>query len=204
MKKNSNLELALQLFLKNLVSKLFCFLLFFTFFMAVRGKAGTVITQVFDLVILTVIIFSASFDRGNKDRNRVVTGAVTEDINRGFKAGFLAAVPDFLIIILLVLSKAEILPRVYTAVYGILNAPFYPFILTLMPQTLTGAEQSVLAVIASALTSLFMPLVAGFSYKLGYYDYSIIDKILYRTPEAQKKHKQNLIEKKAKRERRLW
>ena len=129
---------------------------------------------------------------------------MTEDINRGFKAGFLAAVPDFLIIILLVLSKAEILPRVYTAVYGILNAPFYPFILTLMPQTLTGAEQSVLAVIASALTSLVMPLVAGFSYKLGYYDYSIIDKILYRTPEAQKKHKQKLIEKKAKRERRLW
>ena len=145
--KNNIFQFALKLFAKNLVSKLFCFLLFFTFFMAVRGKAGTVITQIFDLIILAVIIFSTSFEVGNKDRNRTLSGALNEDLNRGFKAGFLAAVPDFLTIILLVLAKAEVLPRVYTAVYGILNAPFYPFLLTLMPQTLTGAEQSIFAVL---------------------------------------------------------
>lgn len=202
--KNNNFQFALKLFAKNLVSKLFCFLLFFTFFMAVRGKAGTVITQIFDLIILAVIIFSTSFEVGNKDRNRTLSGALNEDLNRGFKAGFLAAVPDFLTIILLVLAKTEVLPRVYTAVYGILNAPFYPFLLTLMPQTLTGAEQSIFAVFAVALTSLIMPLIAGFSYRLGYYDYSIIDKIIYRTPESREKHKQKLIDKKARRERKLW
>lgn len=87
--KNNNFQFALKLFAKNLVSKLFCFLLFFTFFMAVRGKAGTVITQIFDLIILAVIIFSTSFEVGNKDRNRTLSGALNEDLNRGFKAGFL-------------------------------------------------------------------------------------------------------------------
>ena len=62
-----NFKFALKIFAKNLVSKLFCFLLFFTFFMAVRGKIGSIITQVLDLVILTVIIFSTAFDFGEKE-----------------------------------------------------------------------------------------------------------------------------------------
>ena len=79
-----NFKFALKIFAKNLVSKLFCFLLFFTFFMAVRGKIGSIITQVLDLVILTVIIFSTAFDFGEKDRNRVLTGAAEKDLSRGF------------------------------------------------------------------------------------------------------------------------
>lgn len=199
-----NFKFALKIFAKNLVSKLFCFLLFFTFFMAVRGKIGSIITQVLDLVILTVIIFSTAFDFGEKDRNRVLTGAVEKDLSRGFKAGFMAAILDFLTVILLVLAKAEVLPRVYIAVYGILNAPFYPFILTLMPQTLTGAEQSVFSVVACGLTVFVMPLIAGISYKLGYYDYSITDRILYRTPEAQEKHKKRLEQRKLNKQRKLF
>ena len=199
-----NFKFALKLFAKNLVSKLFCFLLFFTFFMAVRGKIGSIITQVLDLVILTVIIFSTAFDFGEKDRNRVLTGVAEKDLYRGFKAGFMAAILDFLTVILLVLAKAEVLPRVYIAVYGILNAPFYPFILTLMPQTLTGAEQSVLSVVACGLTVFVMPLIAGISYKLGYYDYSITDRILYRTPEAQEKHKKRLEQRKLNKQRKLF
>lgn len=199
-----NFKFALKLFAKNLVSKLFCFLLFFTFFMAVRGKIGSIITQVLDLVILTVIIFSTAFDFGEKDRNRVLTGAAEKVLSRGFKAGFMAAILDFLTVILLVLAKAEVLPRVYIAVYGILNAPFYPFILTLMPQTLTGAEQSVLSVVACGLTVFVMPLIAGISYKLGYYDYSITDRILYRTPEAQEKHKKRLEQRKLNKQRKLF
>ena len=140
---------------KNLVSKLFCFLLFFTFFMAVRGKAGTVITQIFDLIILAVIIFSTSFEVGNKDRNRTLSGALNEDLNRGFKAGFLAAVPDFLTIILLVLAKAEVLPRVYTAVYGILNAPFYPFLFDPHAANAHGRRAVGFCRFAVALTSLY-------------------------------------------------
>lgn len=111
---------------------------------------------------------------------------------------------DFLTVILLVLAKAEVLPRVYIAVYGILNAPFYPFILTLMPQTLTGAEQSVFSVVACGLTVFVMPLIAGISYKLGYYDYSITDRILYRTPEAQQKHKKRLEQRKLNKQRKLF
>lgn len=199
-----NFKFALKIFAKNLVSKLFCFLLFFTFFMAVRGKIGSIITQVLDLVILTVIIFSTAFDFGEKDRNRVLTGATEKDLSRGFKAGFMAAILDFLTVILLVLAKAEVLPRVYIAVYGILNAPFYPFILTLMPQTLTGAEQSVFSVVACGLTVFVMPLIAGISYKLGYYDYSITDRILYRTPEAQQKHKKRLEQRKLNKQRKLF
>lgn len=199
-----NFKFALKLFAKNLVSKLFCFLLFFTFFMAVRGKIGSIITQVLDLVILTVIIFSTAFDFGEKDRNRVLTGAAEKDLSHGFKAGFMAAILDFLTVILLVLAKAEVLPRVYIAVYGILNAPFYPFILTLMPQTLTGAEQSVLSVVACGLTVFVMPLIAGISYKLGYYDYSITDRILYRTSEAQEKHKKRLEQRKLNKQRKLF
>lgn len=199
-----NFKFALKLFAKSLVSKLFCFLLFFTFFMAVRGKIGSIITQVLDLVILTVIIFSTAFDFGEKDRNRVLTGAAEKDLSRGFKAGFMAAILDFLTVILLVLAKAEVLPRVYIAVYGILNAPFYPFILTLMPQTLTGAEQSVLSVVACGLTVFVMPLIAGISYKLGYYDYSITDRILYRTPEAQEKHKKRLEQRKLNKQHKLF
>ena len=172
--------------------------------MAVRGKIGSIITQVLDLVILTVIIFSTAFDFGEKDRNRVLTGAVEKDLSRGFKAGFMAAILDFLTVILLVLAKAEVLPRVYIAVYGILNAPFYPFILTLMPQTLTGAEQSVFSVVACGLTVFVMPLIAGISYKLGYYDYSITDRILYRTPEAQEKHKKRLEQRKLNKQRKLF
>ena len=199
-----NFKFALKIFAKNLVSKLFCFLLFFTFFMAVRGKIGSIITQVLDLVILTVIIFSTAFDFGEKDRNRVLIGAAEKDLSRGFKAGFMAAILDFLTVILLVLAKAEVLPRVYIAVYGILNAPFYPFILTLMPQTLTGAEQSVFSVVACGLTVFVMPLIAGISYKLGYYDYSITDRILYRTPEAQQKHKKRLEQRKLNKQRKLF
>ena len=199
-----NFKFALKIFAKNLVSKLFCFLLFFTFFMAVRGKIGSIITQVLGLVILTVIIFSTAFDFGEKDRNRVLTGAAEKDLSRGLKAGFMAAILDFLTVILLVLAKAEVLPRVYIAVYGILNAPFYPFILTLMPQTLTGAEQSVFSVVACGLTVFVMPLIAGISYKLGYYDYSITDRILYRTPEAQQKHKKRLEHRKLNKQRKLF
>lgn len=79
--------------------------------MAVRGKIGSIITQVLDLVILTVIIFSTAFDFGEKDRNRVLTGAAEKDLSRGFKAGFMAAILDFLTVILLGACKSRGAPK---------------------------------------------------------------------------------------------
>lgn len=205
MKKQKSIpQFAVSVYVKNLVVKLFCFLLFFTFYMALGGKVGSIITQVLDLIILIVLIFSNAWETGGSDSNRVMTGVMKEDVYRGFKAGLLAAIPDFLTVLLLFAAKLEMLPRVYISVFGLLNAPFYPFHLTILPQTLTSAEQSMLACVISGATILLIPIITGFAYILGYYEYSILDNILYTTPEAKEKHKQKLIKRKLKKERRLY
>ena len=201
--QKSILKFSLSIYLKNLTSKLFCILLFFTFFMALGGKAGTIITQILNLIILVVLIFSNAWELGNGDGNRVEIGAMKEDVFRGFKAGFIAMIPDLIPVILLVLSAFEILPRVYISVAGILNAPFYPFYLTILPQTLTAAEQSVISYLAASLTVLIVPIVSGFGYILGYYEFSILDKIIYTNPEAKARHKQRVLNRRKKKERRF-
>ena len=187
--KNSTLSLSLTVFYRILVIKIFSILLDFTVMIAFGGRVGYIVTQICCLALLISVIYSTMWNMGFGDVNRAKLGVIKSDIFRGLKAGFIGSSFEIVGAILLVLTKFNIVPRFWISLFGIFNAPYLPFHLTMLPSTLTVAELPLYNFFFSASTVLLIPLISAFAYALGNFELSLPEIFIYTTPEAREEYK---------------
>lgn len=188
-----------NLFAKLLVAKVFGFILSCTILLALSGMVGSIITQLCAVMLVVVLLFTTAWEFGTKDANMIAIGQLKKDSWLGLKAGLIASLPDIVLSVLLLLTKAGAIGSNFTVVFSLLNSNYLPFQQALLPQTLTVAEHSWIGYILSAATVLIAPLCSGFGYRLGLTQHSLSDTLLYTTPEAKQQHELRLKARRGKR-----
>lgn len=193
-----------SLFGKMVIAKVFGFILSFTILMALSGEVGSLVTQLCSLMIVVVLMFSAAWELGSKDANMIGIQKLKSDKLLGLKAGLVACIPDIVAAICLILVKYGVIGDSYTVLYGLYNSSFLPFHQALLPQTITVLEHNTIGYFLSACTAFIGPICAGFGYRLGLYQISLSDTLLYVTPEARKRHEERLKARRSKKNNRLF
>ena len=194
-------ELTAKLFRNLVVAKVFGFILSATIFVALSGKVGSVLTQVFSILLIVVLMFTTAWEQGSKNTNRIAIGQMKKIRFLGLYGALASSVFEFAAAVALLLAKAGIVGEAYTRFFGIYNSCYVPFHQAVLPNTLTVLEHGWYGYILSASTVLIAPVCAIFGYWLGSMQISISDTLLYTTPEARERHEQRLKERHIKRGR---
>ena len=186
-KNNPLYKDALKMTGSTLFATMFCVIvLVYMSFLINEGVWGAIIYQAFNLLIYTPIIYMAAWRNGYKDKNLVHGRHMNEDRLRGVKIGLLSIVPYGLCMIVMIFSKAGILPDLVPLV-RFLYAPFIVFFNLLVPNQLgpdlpqTVLDASYLGIFMASLLQLYIPVVTGVAYRLGYKDISLYHKLIYRS-----------------------
>lgn len=192
---NSLPKLGLKMFGSTLYATGFCIIvLVFMSFLINEGAWGAVLYQLTDFVLYTPIIYMAAWRCGSREQNYVHFGHMKEDLWRGTKIGLIAIAPYSICFVLMLLSKAGILPNLLWII-RIVYAPFVVLFNLLVPNVTaagTGVsidEISYLGIFLASLLQLYVPLVTGIAYRLGYKGISLYQKLIYQNkkPSDQKK-----------------
>lgn len=166
---------------------------------------GSVVTSTPVLVIIQIVavfiflgmIYGPSWYCGDHDVNAVQFGRMEEDPLKGLKIGLIAAIPYALTIILLIISKLDLLyitidgqrgPLDLGFAYRILNIQYLYMINALIDPEAGTAAASWLSIFGVWLYNLLIPLVCTAGYALGYRHISIMERLVFKNlPKNQKK-----------------
>lgn len=147
---------------------------------ASKKMACSVISQIFSLVLISGVLYGTVWDKANKDISAVKFERISENKWRGLIMGSIAAIPSIILFILLVLSKLEILKPQFLSTYRLFNAHFHGLLTWIYSDAVTAADLSALQVTACGLLVLYVPVLCGVAYILGYKDIKIFEKIVYK------------------------
>lgn len=183
---NSLLKLGMKMCGSTLYATAFCVIvLVFMSFLINEGTWGAVLYQITNLVLYTPIVYMAAWRCGSREQNYVHFGHMQEDLQRGTKIGLIAIAPYSVCLVVMFLSRAGILPDLLWLV-RIIYAPFVVFFNLLVPNvTASGTgisieEISYLNIFFASLLQLYVPLVTGVAYRLGYKGISLYQKLIYQ------------------------
>ncbi len=152
------------------------------------GSGRTVflsITQALNMIIIISFASSSVYKQGFKDANLVRTGHQKVDNLKGFKTGFIANIPFFVLFVLLIILAAGIAPKFLMTWYGYLNSHLYSLIFWISgcSNTVTVSELSILQFVLLFAIQLIVPVISGVAYILGLKEINFSDKIVYQKGE---------------------
>ena len=192
---NSIPKLGLKMFGSTLYATGFCVVvLIFMSFLINEGTWGAVLYQFTNLALYTPIIYMAAWRIGAREQNYVHFGHMEEDLWRGTKIGLMAIAPYAVCLILMVLSRAGILPNLFWLVRFI-YAPYVVLFNLLVPNVTAGGlgvsveDISYAGIFVASLLQLYVPLVTGLAYRLGYKGVSLYQKLVYQNVKSGRKEK---------------
>lgn len=143
---------------------------------------ANVIAQLLQLGLFMALLYSNMWLLGTKDANAVGYKHRKPDPYRGFKIGLLAAIPSITAFVLLVLDKVFVFWEALVTWYRVANFTFYPFMVWAFGTEFTGtvlASVSWSSLVIAGIPVLFLPLVTGGFYLLGYHRISLKERLLY-------------------------
>lgn len=145
------------------------------------GKAFfLIISQVFAFLLLCGFIYPEIWHIGTTDSNLVRFKHKNEDKFKGFKIGAVASVPNYLLLIFLVIAKLGVFPNFPLALYKFLNSSVYSFIEVISGGAIAVSELAAWRFALLFVLPLFIPAVSGISYILGYKNISVSEKFVYK------------------------
>ena len=148
------------------------------------SSAGTAVfltvSQIFCILILIAFIYPNIWHLGTNDSNLVRFKHKPEDKFKGVKIGAIAVIPSYLFLIFIVIAKFGAMPKFPMVLYKFLNASFYSLIDVVLSGTVTVGELSVWRLVILFIFPLTVPAVAGVAYLLGYKNFSIGEKLVYK------------------------
>lgn len=150
-----------------------------------EGTGKTVFLVVTQLLNAVVIISFASvsvYKQGFKDANLVRIGEVKLDYLKGFKLGFVANIPFFVLFAVMV-ALSLLSPNFRTAWYAFMNSHFYPAILWIAGKADVISRLDVLQLVLMFLLQLIVPIASGVAYVLGIKEINFTDKLVYKKGE---------------------
>lgn len=149
------------------------------------GKAFfLIISQVFAFLLLCGFIYPEIWHNGTTDSNLVKFKHKNEDKFKGFKIGAVAAVPNYLFLVFLVIANLGVFPSFPVALYKFLNSSVYSFIDVIVGSAVAVSEIAVWRLALLFLLPLIIPAVSGVSYLLGYKNISVGEKFVYKKNKA--------------------
>ena len=138
------------------------------------------IAQIFCMAILVVFAYPGLWDFGAKDSNAVKFGRKAEDKWKGVKIGLMAVIPSYLVLIALCVMKGWGYPGFPVALYEFSHSAFYGFLALLIGKAVTLADLAWWRLAVFFVFPLFVPVIAGIGYYLGYKDFSLREKLVYK------------------------
>lgn len=133
------------------------------------------------VLLLLCMPYSDLWTLGDKDNNSVTFGRMTEDKFHGFKIGLIAGIPGFICFFLLVLSEMGVFADRYLALYQFLNVPYILVIQLITGGASAASEMATWCLIPLGLLTLLVPAVCGLGYYLGYKEFSLSEKFMYKS-----------------------
>ena len=152
--------------------------------------AFNIVAQVLMLILLIALPYSKLWMQGDKDSNMVQFKHMEEDKLRGLKVGLMAAVPSFLLYVVLFLSKLGLFFPQFIFTYRLFNFVFLPLLNSMLGTSVQlTADVSWPSMLVLLLTVAVIPFVCWLGYLLGYKHISLSEKFLYVSPRKKKKRR---------------
>ena len=139
------------------------------------------IALVLEGALFYLIVYSKLWELGDRNSNAVRFGHMNPDRLRGFKIGLLASIPSFLSFVALLADKLFHFWDSMAAIYRICQLALYPIVVWSMGSTVTvtTADVSWGGILCAGLPVLFVPVVAGIAYLLGYHNIQVWEKLVF-------------------------
>lgn len=144
------------------------------------NNAFLVISQVFNILILIVIVYPVMWKQGFSDRNMSNLGHIKADKLRGFKIGLLSSVPAIIILLIMLSFTLGLNKHFDVSVYKFINGTFYSLSKVIIGNAGTAGEIGILSYLWLALLQLAVPVVAEIGYIFGFNEISIKEKLVYK------------------------
>ncbi len=138
------------------------------------------VSMAFTLAIYGVFPYSVLWRMGSHDENYVQLGRMKKDILFGFKVGSLTTLPLFVLYIMLVLGKFSLFNGVIIKWFRVLNTAFVPYLDAVYAGAETAGELSIGSLLAAGVVVLFVPVLSGLAYWLGYKQISLRERLVYK------------------------
>lgn len=135
-------------------------------------------SQIILICLFIVSIYVPFWEFGYNDRNYVNINKKKEDIFQGTKIGFLISIPYFITSFLMILVKLNV-SKWLSYLFVFSNSYFYYFIDSLISKP-DPALTPWWTIAVFVVMPLFIPAVASFGYILGYKEFSIKERLLYK------------------------
>ena len=137
-----------------------------------RGGTAAFLTvsQIFCILILFSFIYPNIWHIGTTDSNLV----------KGLKIGLIAVAPEYLFLLFVIIAKAGVSPKFPVVLLKFLNAAFYSLTQVICGSAVHVSELSVIRLILLLLLPLIIPAVSCVSYILGYKNFSVGEKLIYK------------------------
>lgn len=131
--------------------------------------------------IFFMLVFSGLWSLGDKESNAVQFGHMQATASRGFKIGCIASIPSVISFVVLVADKLFSFWEKSAMVYRICQVGLYPIIVWSMgpAASTTTAQLSWGQIIGAGIPVLFLPIVAGLSYYLGFKQIMVSDRLMF-------------------------
>lgn len=139
-----------------------------------------VITQLFCLMLMISFIYNELWKIGSKDSNLVKFKAEKEDKLKGLKAGLVASAPAYILLIALAVLKGGITKNIPVAIFTFLNAYMHTSLDLIAADVLVFGDLAVWQLLLFAVCISVLPVTAWLSYLLGYKNFSIGEKLVYK------------------------
>ena len=168
MDSNSFASNTLSMFLRLTGYHIMCMLVALSILAFFPGVVGGFVAQGFCLGIIIILPYLTMWKKGDSDYNLVNYKDIKRSNFYGFKVGFIAYSPFLLLCVALLIAKLGVLPESVYSWFKMIFSPFIPFNQSVMPATLTFAEQTIGSVIVAALVPVSVPLSVGLGYYMGF------------------------------------
>ncbi len=145
-----------------------------------KKNLSRILAQIFSTVLMTGILYGTVWEVGNKDISAVKFGRTKYNLWRGAQMGLLASIPTFVIYLLLVLSSVSILKPQFLNTYRLLNSHFHGVITWIYNGAVSADSLTFMQILLCGLLCLYLPLICGIAYLLGYKDISLFEKSVFK------------------------
>lgn len=142
--------------------------------------AMDIVSQAFMLLLLAMLVYTVTWQQGDKDRNTEDFGRMQRDKWRGLKIGLLASIPSGVMVLLLFVSRLFGLMPNYIFVYRLGMLAYAPINNVLSSGTAWTANVTWWLLPVALLCWTVIPLVTHIGYQLGHRQYSIGEHFIYK------------------------
>ena len=149
--------------------------------------ACDITTAFFSIFMAFAVIYMPLFKEGTKDVNLVNFGHKQKDMLKGLKIGLIANIPFVLLYIAFFALHSGVLKGFNLTWYKFISGYLFVIYDLIFGASSVAGELSVSKLILAAAPLLFVPAAAAVSYVLGYKEFSLEEKLIYKNKKRKSK-----------------